>query len=173
MSQPASGAVTLCPFERKHLAATLAWANHPELARLLDRTRTIAADEHERWFASLASRADTRYFAIETGGRHVGNVWLADIDERHRKAEVRIVIGLDAVGRGCGSQALQLIADHALGALGLRRLYAYVLAFNPRAKRAFEKAGFELEGTLRQDRLAGGTPVDVFVLGRVNTVSRN
>jgi RimJ/RimL family protein N-acetyltransferase len=173
MSQPASGEVTLRPFERRHLAATLAWANDPELGRLLDRAKTIPADEHERWFESLAGRADTRYFAIETGGRHVGNVWLADIDERHSKAEVRIVMGLDAVGRGCGSQALQLIAEHALGALGLRRLYAYVLAFNPRAKRAFEKAGFELEGTLRQDRLAGATPVDVFVLGRVKTSPRN
>ena len=134
---------------------------------------SIHFSRSKRWFASLATRSDTRHFAIEVSGRHVGNVWLEAIDDRHRKAEVRIVMGLDAVERGCGSQALRLIADHAFDALGLRRLYAYVLAFNPRAKRAFEKAGFELEGTLRQDRLAGGTPVDVFVLGRVNTLSRN
>ena len=171
MSQTHASDVVLRPFDRRHLAATLAWANDPELARLLDRARTIAAEEHERWFASLAGRADTRHFAIEADGRHVGNVWLAEIDERHRKAEVRIVMGRDAVGRGCGPEALRLISDQAFGALGLRRLYAYVLAFNPRARRAFEKAGFELEGTLRQDRLAGGVPVDVFVLGRVKSTS--
>ena len=167
MSQPASGEVTLRPFERKHLAATLAWANDPGLARLLDRARPIGAEEHEQWFASLAGRPETVYFAIERAGRHVGNVWLAEIDRRHGKAEVRVVLAPEAADQGLGPEALRLVTDHAFGALGLRRVYAYVLAFNPRAKRAFEKAGFELEGTLRQDRLAGGAPVDVFVLGRV------
>lgn len=169
MSEAASGEVTLHPFGREHLAATLAWANDPGLARLLDRARPIGAEEHEQWFAALAGRPDTLYFAIERAGRHVGNVWLAEIDYRHRKAEVRIVLAPDAVEKGSGPKALHLVTDHAFGALGLRRVYAYVLAFNPRAKRAFEKAGFELEGTLRQDRLAGGTPVDVFVLGRVKS----
>lgn len=172
MSQTQASDVVLRPLDRRHLAATLAWANDPELARLLNRTSSIGADEHERWFASLANRADTRHFAIESGGRHIGNVWLADIDRRHRKAEVRIVIGLDDVAQGSGVRALTLVTDHAFRALGLRRVYAYVLAFNMRAKRAFEKAGFEVEGTLRQDRLSGGVPVDVFVLGRVNSTSQ-
>jgi RimJ/RimL family protein N-acetyltransferase len=169
MSQIGTGGVALHPFERKHLAATLAWANHPELARLLDRSGPIAAEEHEGWFASLADRADTLYFAIERGGRHIGNVWLAAIDRRHRKAEVRIVLGLDAVEKGSGPEALRLVTDHAFGVLGLRRVYAFVLGFNPRAKRAFEKAGFALEGTLRQDRVVNGVAVDVFVLGLVKT----
>lgn len=168
MSQSQASDVVLRPFDRQHLAATLAWANDPELARLLNRTSSIDDDEHERWFLSLARRPDTRHFAIESGGRHIGNVWLAAIDQRHRKAEVRIVIGLDDVEKGSGARALTLVAEHAFSTLGLRRLYAYVLAFNLRAKRAFEKAGFELEGTLRQDRLSAGVPVDVFVLGRVN-----
>ena len=41
---------------------------------------------------------------------------------------------------------------YAFEQLGLHRVYAYVLAFNPPARRAFEKAGFALEGTLRDDR---------------------
>ena len=168
MTQPGSSEVVLRALERRHLAATLAWGNDPELRRLLDRARPIGAEEHERWFASLAERTDTRHFAIEAGQQHVGNVWLAEINRRHRKAEVRIVLGLDAVGKGCGSQALRLVTEYAFAALDLRRVYAYVLAFNPRARRAFEKAGFELEGTLRQDRLVNDTAVDVFVLGRVS-----
>ena len=169
MSQLSSGEVTLRPFERRHLASTLAWANDPELARLLDRARPIGAEEHERWFASLADRPDTQFFAIERAGRHIGNVWLADIDQRHGKAEVRIVLSPDAVEQGSGAQALRLVTDHAFATLGLRRVYAYVLAFNPRAKRAFQKAGFALEGTLQADRFVNGEAIDVFVLGRVRT----
>ena len=167
MSPEAAG-IVLTPFEKRHLAQTLHWTNDPELARLLDRGRRIDEDEHERWFDSLPSRTDTVYFAIEEDGRHVGNVWLAALDQRHRKAEVRIVVGSTAVNRGCGTRAIELIADHAFTVLGLNRVYAFVLAFNPRARRAFEKAQFVLEGTLREDRFNGAEFVDTFVLGRLN-----
>lgn len=162
--------VTLVPFEQRHADTTLQWNNDPELARLLGRQHGIAADEHARWFAALSGRSDTLFRAIEADGRHVGNVWLAEIDRRHHKAEVRILIGDKAVhGGGAGSRALDGIARHAFDGLGLHRVYAYVLAFNPRARRAFEKAGFVLEGTLRDDRRDGDRYVDAFVLGRVNT----
>ena len=167
MSAPLSG-VTLVAFGRPHLAQTLLWTNDPELARLLDRRQRVTAEEHERWFDSLDSRQDTRVFAIEDEARHIGNVWLADIDPRHRKAEVRIVLAPDAANRGCGSRAIELVAAQAFGQMNLHRLYAFVLAFNPRGRRAFEKAGFSLEGTLRDDRFDGVNFVDAFVLGRIN-----
>ena len=167
MSDPLAG-VALVPFGRQHLGQTLQWTNDPELARLLDRHHTVTAEEHERWFASLSSREDTILFAVEDGARHIGNVWLADISSRHRKAEVRIVLAHDAVNRGCGSRAIELIVAQAFGHMNLHRLYAFVLAFNPRGRRAFEKAGFTLEGTLREDRFDGARFVDAFVLGRIN-----
>jgi len=163
--------LALRPFERRHLQRTLAWANDLEFARLLDRRRPIDADEHERWFSSLADRPDQLHLAIELDpdARHVGNVWLADIDRRHRKAEVRIIIGeREHLGRGVGSRALDLMARHAFETLRVHRVYAYVLAFNPRARRAFEKAGFLLEGTLRDDLWDGTQFTDTFVLGRVS-----
>lgn len=163
--------VTLVAFERRHLDATLIWNNDPELRRLLDRSRPIEAADHLRWFAGLAGRSDTMFRAIHLAdGRHVGNVWLADIDQRHRKAEMRVIIGdRPTIGSGAGSAALDLMARHAFDTLGLHRVYAYVLAFNPRARRAFEKAGFALEGTLKDDRWDGTRFVDAFLLGRVNS----
>jgi RimJ/RimL family protein N-acetyltransferase len=167
MSAPLSG-VALVPFGRQHLAQTLQWTNDPELARLMDRRHRVTTAEHERWFTSLSSRQDTVFFAIEDEARHIGNVWLAGIDSRHRKAEVRIVLAPDAANRGCGSRALELIVAHAFRHMNLHRLYAFVLAFNPRGRRAFEKAGFTLDGTLREDRFDGARFVDAFVLARIN-----
>ena len=161
--------IVLQPFERRHLSRTRNWTNDPELARLVGRVRQVSEDEHERWFAELAGRTDTRFFAIETADRgHVGNVWLADINTRDAKAEIRIVIGEpDCVGRGIGARAIDLAACHAFEVLGMHRVYAYVLAFNPRARKAFEKCGFVLEGVLREDRRSGGGYTDVFVLAKV------
>ncbi len=69
--------------------------------------------------------------------------------------------------RGLGSEAVNLLATWGFEALGLHRVYAYVLAINPRAQRAFEKAGFRTEGLLRGDRWSGDMPVDVYLVARL------
>ena len=171
MSLLRGSSVTLVPVERRHLERTREWANDPELMRLLGRDRTVTPEEHEAWFTSLSAARDRLYMAIEQTetGRHIGNVWLWDIDERHRRAELRIVIGdSSSTGRGLGTEAIDVLSRHAFGTLGLRRVYAYVLGFNARARRAFEKAGFALEGVLKEDRLSAGRPVDVYVLSRLD-----
>lgn len=162
--------VSLRPLERRHLEKTRLWANDPELMRLLDRARPVSETEHERWFAHLHDGDDRAYFVIETNdeARHVGNVWLWQIDWRHRRAELRIIIGeAEQTGRGVGTEAINLMCNYAFGPLNLHKVYAYVLGTNPRARRAFEKAGFVLEGTLREDRWAGDAYTDVFLLGRL------
>lgn len=162
--------VRLVPLGRSHLERTLAWANAPELMRLMDRQRLVSAEEHETWFTSVVQGGDCAYFAIETPqAAHVGNVWLWAIDRRHRKAELRVVIGEQAArGQGLGAAAIDELCRHGFEQLGLHRIYAYVLAVNPAARRAFERAGFVLEGTLRDDRWAGDRFVDAHLLARVS-----
>lgn len=162
--------VILRPFERRHLDRTRTWTNDPELMRLLDRARPVAELEHEQWFAHLHEKSDAVYFAIESveNDRHIGNVWLWGIDGRHRKAEVRILIGeSDTVGKGFGTEAINLACAYAFEKLNLHKVCAYVLEINPRAKRAFEKAKFTLEGTLKADRWVVDRYCDVYLLGRL------
>lgn len=163
--------VRLVPLDRSHLARTREWANDPQLMRLMDRQRPVSAAEHEAWFASVVHSADCAYFAIETvdEGAHVGNVWLWAIDQRHRKAELRVVIGDEgARGRGMGTEAIDRLCRDGFDRLGLHRIYAYVLSINPAARRAFERAGFTLEGTLRDDRWAEDRSVDAYLLARLS-----
>ena len=162
--------VNLVALDRPHLARTRDWANDPEIARLMNRAKPVSPAEHEAWFDAIRSRGDCAFFAIETAdaGAHVGNVWLWDIDARHRKAELRVVVGESAArNRGAGAEAIDLLCRHGFGELGLHRIYAYVLAINPRARRAFERAGFVLEGTLRDDRWTGDAFTDTHVLARL------
>ena len=162
--------VQLVPLTEKHLDATYRWVNDPSMMRLLGRTARVEPDEHKRWFEQLKERTDCRYFGVETAadGAHVGNIWLWDINRADGKAEVRILFGDETGrGRGYGSEAIALVADVAFETMGLRRLYAYVFSINPRAKRAFEKAGFSCEGTLRQDRRVADQYADVYLLGQL------
>ena len=162
--------VALVPLADKHLDVTFHWVNDPAMMQLLGRTTPVEADEHQRWFLRLQTRTDCRYFAVETtdSGRHVGNVWLWDINAVDRKSEVRVLFGDEASrGRGYGSEAIALLATLAFTTLDLHRLYAYVFARNPRAKRAFEKAGFVAEGLLKQERRHGNEFIDVYLLARL------
>jgi RimJ/RimL family protein N-acetyltransferase len=168
----AAARVRLVPLAEMHLNATLEWVNDPVLMRLLGRRARVGAEEHRQWFERLNDRRDCQYFAVETleGDHHVGNVWLWNIDRADEKAEVRILFGDEmSRGRGYGTEALDLLAAVAFTTLKLRRLYAYVFATNPRAKRAFDKAGFRLEGLLRQDRRIADDYVDVYVLARLTS----
>ncbi len=98
-----------------------------------------------RWCASRAAQEDRLDLAVvdaETG-EYVGEVVLDEHDPEADSASVRIGLrGPAWYGRGLGSEATRLVVDHALRTMGLQRLTLGVLARNPRARRAYEKAGF-------------------------------
>ncbi|BAJ27847.1 MULTISPECIES: GNAT family protein [Kitasatospora] len=83
-------------------------------------------------------------------GRGVGEVVLNEWDEPNRACNLRIALGPDGRDRGLGTEAVRLLTDHALRALGLNRVSLSVYAFNERGRRAYEKAGFQVEGVRRQ-----------------------
>lgn len=160
--------VRLRAFELADAERYRAWINDPEMARLIDRDGPVGKAEHESWYRSLVTSPSVKAFAVDRliDGAFIGVVWLYDIHERHRRAEVRIVIGdKTAWGGGYGPDALRVLARIAFGALKLDKLWADVLATNPRAVRAFERAGFAREGLLAGDRVLGKARVDVIRLG--------
>lgn len=163
----ASDLIKLSAFDERHLDNVRRWVNDPAIADLLDRAFPVSDTEHQKWYSNIIQRQDCVFFAIETSdGKHIGNVWLWNIDWRHRKAEVRVLIGpTDQQGRGLGTEAIRLASTFAFRKLNLHRVYAYVLSNNPRAKRAFEHAGFVEEGVLRHDRWSNGEYIDSFILG--------
>jgi len=163
----AGSLVTLRPFEREDSETYRRWVNDPEVGALIDRGDPVGEEEHARWYDALVSSSRNAVFAIDDkDGSFVGLVWLFAIHTRHRRAEVRIVIGeRKAWGGGRGTEALRLIAEAAFGPLSLEKLWADVLATNPRAVATFERAGFVREGVLRGDRVSKGQRVDVVRLG--------
>jgi diamine N-acetyltransferase len=160
--------VTLRSFERDDAERYRQWINDPEIGAFIDRGRPVTPDEHARWYDALVSADTNRVFALEDAeGAFVGVVWLYGIHWRHRRAEVRIVIGeRKAWGTGLGTEALRRVSEVAFD-LGLEKLWADVLVTNPRAVASFEKAGFVREGLLRGDRAAANGRVDVVRLGRL------
>ena len=76
-------------------------------------------------------------------------------------------LALDQAGRGEGQAFLRKMIDHAFQELGAGRLWLDASGENLRAQAAYLRAGFTLEGRLRQHwyRPALGRVVDLMIYG--------
>ena len=155
-----------------------AWLRDPRVTRYLE-VRFAPPDEAglvayiERMNAS-ADDLLLGLYARSEPDRHVGNIKLGPIDRRHLSAPVGIAIGaVEFWGKGLATQAITALADHAFGALGLERLEAGVYAGNEGSQRAFERAGFSVEGRRRGARLCEGVRTDEIVMGKLRPAPRS
>lgn len=87
----------------------------------------------------------------------IGVTNLREIDHRHGTAEFVIFIGAhDGRGRGYGTETTRLMRDYAFADLGLTNLMLTVYAYNPAAKRTYEKAGYTEFARRRESVWMGG-----------------
>ena len=103
---------------------------------------------------------------LKKSSRHVGNITLHQISWKDRHAEIGILIGdKKSRGKGYATEAVRLVADHAFNKLNLRKLYTGTVKGNEASKRAFEKVGFRIEGTLREHFYLNGKYLDCYRMG--------
>jgi RimJ/RimL family protein N-acetyltransferase len=97
--------------------------------------------------------------------RRIGTVHLRNLDRENGSAELAIVIADKSLqGRGYGTDALNCLVDFGFGELRLERIYLHVFDFNTRARRSYEKAGFQVDAVLRRSRFHHGQHHDVHLM---------
>ena len=137
-----------------NLRAFERWYGDPEVVRLTRyQDGPMRVDEIERFFAARALGADSLSMAIHVRetDRLIGTCALSQLDSDNGSAMYHITIGeKDAWGHGYGTEATQLMLDHAFGTLGLHRIALTVFEFNERAIRAYRRCGFVVEGRARE-----------------------
>jgi RimJ/RimL family protein N-acetyltransferase len=138
----------------QNLAAFRRWYADPEIARLARYQQTpMRPEEIERFFAARAMGPGALAMAVHEAstGRLIGTCAFSQLDGDNGSALYHITIGeQDAWGRGYGTEATQLMIDHAFGTLGLHRIALFVFEFNERAIRAYRRSGFAVEGRSRE-----------------------
>ncbi|WP_353111705.1 GNAT family protein [Microbacterium sp.] len=121
------------------------------------------------WEARLVERetepGSNRSFVIDVDGKAVGTVGLFEIDEVARHAELGIALVPSARGQGIGTAAVEQILDYAFVRGNLRRVHLEVIASNTGALRAYEKAGFVIEGRQREHAWVRGGYEDIVRMG--------
>ena len=146
--------VTLRRHVPENVAAFRRWYADPEIARLARYQQTpMRPEEIERFFAARVVGPEALAMAVHerATGRLIGTCAFSQLDGENGSALYHITIGeSDAWGRGYGTEATQLMVDHAFGMLGLHRIALFVFEFNERAIRAYRRCGFVVEGRSRE-----------------------
>ncbi|MFD0367393.1 GNAT family N-acetyltransferase [Streptomyces sp. NPDC059071] len=158
--------VVLRPVTEDDVPALLPMLRDPEIARLTGSHADIDESALRAWYGSRGAQPNRLDLAVveRATGRVVGEAVLNEWDQANESCAFRISLTPDTVGRGLGTEATRLILGHAFEALGLYRVWLEVYAFNPRARRAYEKAGFRPEGVLRGALLWEGERVDATLM---------
>lgn len=162
--------VGLGPVTDEHLPLLLRWFNDPEVTRGLGNYGPFTLQDEQAWYETTRRNDHRVPFAIYelATGKPIGNCDLHNIDRANQRAEFGIAIGDKAFwNKGYGTEATQLLLDYAFNIMNLHNVMLIVYAFNARAQRAYEKAGFRFIGKRRAARLHCGKRYDEIYMDAV------
>lgn len=96
---------------------------------------------------------NTQRFAVCTlDDYHIGNIMCYDIDYIHREAEIGIMIGDTSYwGHGYGFSAMVIMVEYIFSKIPLKKLYLHTLEWNARARKCFQRCGFNYVGVVNRD----------------------
>ena len=91
-------------------------------------------------------------------GSPIGGCSFFSVETPARTALLGIWLGKPYWDGGLGTDAVRTLCRFGFDHMNLQRIELDVFEPNPRAKRAYEKVGFVLEGTRRRSEFVGRTP---------------
>ena len=149
--------VTLRPFREGDAVVMATILSDPDVRRLTGSVSTTTEAETPEpvddrlvdWYATRKEQVDRLDLAVEDAatGRLVGEVVLNEVDLEAMACNMRVLVGPEGRGRGLGTEAVGLATAYGIQRLGMRRITLEVFDFNPRARRVYEKVGYEVTGT--------------------------
>ena len=146
------------------------WMNDPGVVEYTESRFTNHTPEDLQSYIR-DTRADplSHMWAIcEVGsGDHVGNIKLGPVNIHHHFGDIGLLIGeRSAWGHGFATEAISLVCEFAFQQLRLHKVTASMYEENIGSRRAFEKAGFTVEGIRTSQYLLNDHYTGLVMMGR-------
>lgn len=150
------------------------WELLPEVTKFFSIRDNQSREDVVRKYVADSDDPKARQFTIclkagtpgipETGGRMIGRIVLADIEDEWKAEIWRIYIADTALrGRGLGKEAMLAMMKYCFEELNLKRLYLDHYTGNP-ASFLYQSLGFKYEGVLRDNCRKNGRLYDVHLM---------
>ena len=150
------------------------WELLPEVTKFFSIRDNQSKEDVVRKYVADSDDPKARQFTIclkagtpgipEVGGRMIGRIVLADIEDEWKAEIWRIYIADTALrGRGLGKEAMLAMMKYCFEELNLKRLYLDHYTGNP-ASFLYQSLGFKYEGVLRDNCRKNGRLYDVHLM---------
>ena len=146
------------------------WLNNPEITQYVNLHNSLVSIYGEKEYIENFSNKEFHMCIVKKSNDElIGNIALDKIDYKNGTAELGIFIGEnDNLGKGYGSEAINLLTNYGFNELRLHTIYLTVLDNNPRAKRAYTKCGFKECGRRHEAMYRNGKYIDVIYMELIN-----
>ncbi len=123
--------------------------------------------DHEKFLGEISSEKDDYMFAIELKDEKVfiGTIAVYLVNWNNGTCHVGISIGPDFQGKSYGTDAMEVLLNFIFNYMNVNKVKLQVFAYNQRAIGSYEKCGFQLEGTFREELFRFGKYHDILVMG--------
>ncbi len=153
------------------------WLNDPDVNRFMEsRFVTHSIESLKEYVKKMQDDENTMFLAIidSKEEKHIGNIKIDSINRNHNYASLGIMIGEKSYwGKGYGTEAIKLVVKYCFDNLKMHKIIAYVSCLNFATFKAFEKAGFSLEGRMKEKEFIDGNYCDELIYGIVNRGEEN
>lgn len=167
--------VRLEPLTAAVLGPYLVGLDDPEVRHLTGTPARFEPHAVEQWLSTRQHHHDRADWAVvrSSDGAFLGEAVLNELDAPNASVNYRVwLAGREATGRGHGTEVTRLVMSHALDDVGLHRVALGVYAFNLRARRMYERCGFQVEGRRRDALRRDGTWHDEIMMSVLSTDPR-
>ncbi|GKV64987.1 N-acetyltransferase [Sporosarcina sp. NCCP-2331] len=123
--------------------------------------------DHEKFLGEISSEKDDYMFAVELKDEKVfiGTIAVYLVNWNNGTCHVGISIGPDFQGKSYGTDAMKVLLNFIFNYMNVNKVKLQVFGFNQRAIGSYEKCGFQLEGTFREELFRFGKYHDILVMG--------
>lgn len=157
-------------FEQKDIDYRVEWFNSPEIYSKMPIEIPVSHATTMQWFSKILlddSRAD---FVLEIVYKKISKEIVAmagivDINLKHRRCEIYILVSPNRTGKGIGSIFMRWLCNYSFHHCGMEKLFLYTLESNKGARKFYERLGFVEEGVLRKHQIHNGTRANRYVQG--------
>jgi len=145
------------------------WLNDREVTKFMDSgVFPNTMEKMDEFYRNTALSSNNVILAIiqrETD-KHIGNIKLGPIKWISRVSPLGIMIGdKECWGKGYATEAIRLVLDYAFKRLNLHKVTAGIVAIHDASIKAFQKAGFEIEGRAKSQFFIDGEYYESLYLG--------
>lgn len=149
--------VTLRAVTPDDAEALFAVSQDPEIWTYLPYGPYESVEAMRSRLAEIEGSADPLFYAVVRDGRPQGIVSYLRIDPEHGSIEIgHIWFGTPLQRTTAATEAIYLLAKHAMDDLGYRRFEWKCNALNQKSRRAAERFGFTFEGVFRNHMVVKG-----------------